>query len=297
MVDGLLFRLGVRMFKFFVSVVDISAPIFVVSAMLNVGLAQSPSAIFTHLRNYSFVLKMLLANFVLAPLLMIFVLTFTSFDPAIRDGLLIYSLCAGAPFLIKLTKMAEHHIALGAAVMVLLVVSTVIYAPLVLPVVVYGVTIDPWAVAKPLFIQMLLPIPVGMLLTGFLPDIAKRVQPWVGLLGNVALYVLLAATLIGYLPSMMGIIRTGAVFVGWGFVIAAFGIGYLMGGGKDHLEDVGGLGTAQRNTGAGVIISLQNFDDRNVLTVLTLVNLLGIVTLMFIARRLRSDNRVDAWTI
>src|SRR3712207_8651791 len=45
---------------------------------------------------------------------------------------------------------------------------------------------------------------------------------------------------------------TGAILVGLAFVAAAFGIGYLAGVGKDHLEDVGGLGTAQRNTAAGI---------------------------------------------
>jgi bile acid:Na+ symporter, BASS family len=58
--------------------------------MLNVGLTQRLSDITEHLKNYPFVLKMLLANFVLVPLLMIFVLTFTSFNPALKAELLIF---------------------------------------------------------------------------------------------------------------------------------------------------------------------------------------------------------------
>ncbi len=42
---------------------------------------------------------------------------------------------------------------------------------------------------------------------------------------------------------MLGIVGTGAIFVGLAFVLAAFGIGYLTGAGKDHLQDVGGLGS------------------------------------------------------
>lgn len=86
-----------------------------------------------------------------------------------------------------------------------------------------------------------------MLFARFLPDVVKKVQPWVGRLGSFILYVLLAATLIGYLPSMMAVLRTGAVFVGWGFALAAFGIGYLMGSGEDHLEDVGRPQRARRD--------------------------------------------------
>jgi BASS family bile acid:Na+ symporter len=76
------------------------------------------------------------------------------------------------------------------------------------------------------------------------------------------------------------------------FVGASFGLGYLAGAGRDHLEDVGGLGTAQRNTAAGVIVAIQNFSDPNVFVMLTLANILGIVMLLFIARALSRDNRI-----
>ncbi len=129
-----------------------------------------------------------------------------------------------------------------------------------------------------------------MLAVRFLPGVARPIQPWVAKLGNYALYVVLGATLIGYFPDMLDIVGTGAILVGLVFVAAAFGIGYLTGAGKDHLEDVGGLGTAQRNTAAGLIIATQNFDDPNVLVMLTLANTLGIVLLLAVAAVLSRDN-------
>jgi len=75
------------------------------------------------------------------------------------------------------------------------------------------------------------------------------------------------------------------------------GLGYLAGFGKDHLEDVGGLGTAQRNTAAGVIIAIQNFSDPNVFVMLTLANILGIVLLLILAKFLSRDNQVELKTI
>jgi BASS family bile acid:Na+ symporter len=286
------------MFEFFRSLVQIVAPIFVVSTMLNVGLTQKLSDITRHLKNYPFVLKMLVANFLIAPLLMIAALYFAPFDAALKAGLLIFSLCAGAPFLIKLTQTAKHDVALGAAVMMLLMVVTVVYAPIVLPLVLSGISVDGWAVAKSLFLQLLLPIAAGMLLVQFLPYFAKTTQPWIGWLGNITMYVMVSATLIGYLPNMIAIVGTGAILVGLTFVAAAFGIGYLAGKGKDHLEDVGGLGTAQRNTAAGVIVATQNFSDYpNVLVMITLANTLGIVMLLLIARALSRDNKVETETV
>ena len=160
------------MYEFFRSLVPYVVPIFVVLTMLNVGLTQKLSVIIGHLKNLPFVLKMLAANFVVAPLLMIIVLKLTSIDPALKAGLLVFSLCAGAPFLIKLTQAAEQNMALGAAVMMLLMVATVVYVPLVLPLFLDGVAVDAWAIAKALLLQMILPIAVGMLLVQFLPDLS-----------------------------------------------------------------------------------------------------------------------------
>jgi BASS family bile acid:Na+ symporter len=104
----------------------------------------------------------------------------------------------------------------------------------------------------------------------------------------------MAATLIGFLPNMLSIVGTGAILVGLLFVVIAFGIGYLAGAGKDHLQDVGGLGTAQRNTAAGMIVAAQNFGEYpNVLVMLTLANLLGIILLLFIAKAISRNNKAE----
>ena len=282
------------MLEVFKSAVPYLTPIFVISTMLNVGLTQTLSAIVKHLKNVPFVLKMLVANFVAAPLVMIVMLYFAPFDPALKAGLLIFSLCAGAPFLIKLTQMAEQEVSLGAAVMMLLMVVSVAFVPLALPLILSGLTVDAWAIGRTLGLQMLLPIIVGMLAIQFIPVIARKAQPSVGWVGNITLYALIIATLVGYSANMLSIVGSGAILACLLFVLIAFGIGYLTGAGKDHHEDVGGLGTAQRNTAAGMIIATQNFSDHpDVLVMITLANTLGIVMLMFIAKRLSRDNKVE----
>jgi bile acid:Na+ symporter, BASS family len=273
------------------------APVFVISTMLHVGVTQKPSAIAVHLKNWPFLLKMLLANFVFAPLVMVVALYFAPFEPALKAGLLIYALAAGSPFLIRLTQTAQHEVALGAAVMMVLMVVTVIYLPLVLPLLLSGVDVDAGAIAKVLLLTMLLPIAVGMLIAQLLPTLSREVHPWLARLGNAALYAMVVATLVGYIPNMVNIIGTGALLFGLVFVAAAFGIGYLAGAGHDHLEDVGGLGTAQRNMAAGVIVALANFTDRNVFVMLTFANILGIVMLLFIARALSRDNKLKIETV
>src|SRR5688572_32896470 len=111
------------MFAFFQAVAQTVVPIFVIATMLNVGLTQRVSDIVGHLKEWPFVLRMVVANFVLVPLLTLAILNYATFDPALKAGLLIFSLCAGAPFLIKLAQVSENDLALAAATMLLLVVE------------------------------------------------------------------------------------------------------------------------------------------------------------------------------
>lgn len=284
------------MFAFLRTVAQIAIPVFVVSTMLNVGLTQRPTDILKYWRDWRFALRMLVANFVLAPLVMFALLQLATFDPALRAGLFLYSLCAGAPFLIRLTQIARHGLALGAAVMVVLVVGTVIYVPIVLPLTLSGISFNAGGIALTLFVQMLLPIAIGMLVVRAVPTVARPVQPWVAKIGNYSLYVVIVATLIGYFPSMLATITTGAIPIGLAFIIAAFGIGYVLGGRRDELQDIGGLATAQRNTAAAMVIAAENFTDPQVLVTITLVSTFGLVLLLIIARVLARDNPVQAPT-
>src|SRR5690606_22953586 len=97
-----------RMFEFFQQVAAIAVPVFVIAIMLNVGLTQRASRILECLKGWPFVLRMLVANFVAAPVAMILIVRVLDLAPAFEAGLLVYSLSAGAPFLIKLTEAAEH---------------------------------------------------------------------------------------------------------------------------------------------------------------------------------------------
>jgi BASS family bile acid:Na+ symporter len=278
------------MVEFLQRLVGFAIPVFVVAAMLTVGLTQTPAEILAHLEDRAFVLKMVVANFVLVPLLTLGVLQVGSFDPGFEAGLLLFGVCAGAPFLIKLTQTAEHDLALGAATMMLLMLLTVAYVPLVLPRLLPGTSIGAWQIARPLLVQMVLPLAAGMLAARFLGRFARRAQPLVGRLSNWALYAVLGGTLVGYFTDLADLVVSGAILAVLVVVAAAFGIGYLAGRGKDHHEDVGGLGTAQRNTAAGLIVATENFGDPDVLVVLTVATLVSIVALLLVARMLSRDN-------
>lgn len=278
------------MYEFFQDLTSVVLPVFVISTMFNVGLTQKPSAIAENLRNWHFLVRMLFANFIIVPSLMFALVNLVGdYSPAQAAGLMIMSVCAGAPFLIKLTQTSENDIALGATVMMVLMVATVVIAPVMLPFVIEGLEVNAWGIAQSLFLQMLLPIIVGMIVAQVVSSFADSIQPWVARIGNIALYVVLGATIVGYWPEIRDLLGTGAIAGGLVVLLLAFFVGYLFGDGKDDLQDVGGLGTAQRNTAATMIIASDNFTDPVVFVIVSVVNALGIIMLMLIARGLSRD--------
>ncbi len=278
------------MYAFFQDLTSVVLPVFVLSTMLNVGLTQKPTAILGNLRNWHFLVRMLIANFLIVPALMIALVHVTDFEPALQAGLLVLSVCAGAPFLIKLTHTSENDIALGATVMMVLMVATVAIAPSLLPLIIEGVEVDAWAVARSLFVQLLLPIIAGMLMAQFTTAVADAIQPWAARIGNYALYGVLGGTLVGYWPNIQDIAGEGAFLGGLVVLLMACWIGYRMGDGRDRLQEVGALGTAQRNTAASMIIATANFSDSDVFVIIAVLNALGIIMLMVIARLFSSDS-------
>jgi bile acid:Na+ symporter, BASS family len=278
------------MFDLMIRISQLALPVFIFCTMVNVGLTQHPKRIIKYWKEWRFYLKMLVANFLAAPAVMWLLLQFWPLPIEYMAGLAVLSLCAGAPFLIKLTATSEHDAALGAATMLMLVLATIVVVPLALPALLPKLAVDGGAMGWTLVKQLLLPIVAGTLLAQLLPNFSRRLQPWVARIGNLALHVVLVSTIIGHLPEMPAIIRSGALILGLLFILAAFGIGYVAGWGSDALEDIGGLATAQRNTAAAMLVAASSFTSPTVFVLITLVNALGIVVLLVVAGRLKGDN-------
>lgn len=281
------------MYEVFQTIGSWGVLVFVISSMLNVGLTQKPAKLVRHLHNRAFLLRMLLLNFIVVPALMISLTQILPLEPIYAAGLVIFSLAAGAPFLIKLTSVSQSDIALGATVLLVLMITSVVVMPAVLPLVLEGVTVDVWAIVEALVVQMLLPLVAGMVLLQVAEPFVSVIQPWVARLSNIALYVMVIAIVLGYLPSMADIELWKALGAGMLVLVLALFLGWTMGDGHGHLMEVGGLGTAQRNTAASLIVAQGSFDDPRVLVVIVLLNTFGVIMLIAAAKLMSKDNRFD----
>jgi len=240
------------------SVVPYATLVFATSSMLAAGLSTSASRIAGPVKNKLVVFLALIANFVLVPLLGFLVVRAFRLEFPLAIGLFLVSTAAGAPFLMKLVRVAHGSMSFAAALLVLLlpltIVSLVGLVPLALP----QAEVNAWAIAQPLLWSMLLPLAVGVLARPRMPALAARMLPTLHRISTLSLVVLVAGTLFANWDTL-GEIGFKGLFCAALLILGAFSIGYTLGGRLPKNRRVLALGTAQRNISAAAVVSTQTF--------------------------------------
>jgi predicted Na+-dependent transporter len=270
----------------FVAIAQLSGLLFVVSSMLAMGLSLTMPMILQPLRNLRLVALALLANFVLVPLLAYLIAALIPLEESLEIGLIVLACAAGAPFLPKLVQGAKGNVALGVGLMVLLMVVTIAYIPIVLPLLLSGVQVNPWEIAQSLIVLMLIPLALGLLMKSHSPDTADHWQPLMNKISSLAILILLVAGLGLNIPNILSLIGTGGILALLLFIVGSLVVGYVLGGRDQGVRSVMGLGTAQRNVSAAIVVAAQNFPSGNTLAFVLVAAILLLLILLPTARRL-----------
>jgi len=245
--------------EFFSVIAAISGLSFVVASMLAMGLSLTMAQILQPLKNVRLVILALVANFVLVPLLAYGITRLIPLDQSLQIGLIVLSTVAGAPFLVKEVQAAKGNLALGVGLMFLLMIVTIIYVPLALPVLLPGVEVNPWDIAKSLIMTMLLPLVLGLLFRSNSPEDAQHWAPMLNKASGLALLLMLVTGVglnVSNIISLIGSLGFLALIL---FVVGSLVIGFLLSGRDPAVRSVMGLGTAQRNVAAAILVSTLNF--------------------------------------
>ena len=264
---------------------QLSVLVFVIGSMMSMGLTLTMPRITAPLKNARLVIFALAANFILVPALAYGMTLVFSLDESVEIGLILLSTAAGAPFLPKLAGAAKGNLAFSVGLMVLLMVVTIIYLPLVLPLLLGDVEVNPWDIAKSLIVMMLIPLAIGLFIRARYEDTAAKIQPTFGMASNISLLALMVLGLVLNFDSMIDLVGSLGILAGVIFIVVALVIGYLLGGSDSSIKSVVGLGTAQRNISAALVVAAQNFDS-DVITYLMVIALIGLVVLMPMAGEL-----------
>jgi BASS family bile acid:Na+ symporter len=79
--------------------------------------------------------------------------------------------------------------------------------------------------------------------------------------------------------SMIALVGTFGILAGIIFIVISLVVGYLLGGSDSDIRSVMGLGAAQRNIAAALVVAAQNFGT-DVVTYLMVMALISLIILM-----------------
>ena len=244
---------------------------FVVSSMLAMGTGLTVGEIVAALRNHRLIMVALLANFVLMPLGALTLAKVLWLDEPLGVGLLLLGCAAGAPFLPKLAQLSRGNLPFAVGSMVLLMIITVGYLPIVLPLLLPEVTVNPAKIAQSLIVLMLLPLGIGLFAKTRHGRLSARVKPFLDRLSSISLVLLILLISIVNFDKVLQVFGTRGILAGLLFIAFGCLMGWLLGGPGDDTRRVLALGTGQRNIAAALVVGSQSFTDQGVTVMVVVV--------------------------
>ena len=212
------------------------------------------------------IVKALIANFVVQPAVAVALLYLFKPSPMGSVGIVLLAACPAAHYAMPFTKIGKGNLAAAAGLLVLLALSTIVFAPLVLDLALplFGdgskpVHVPASNVVKTVGFIILLPLAIGMALYRWAPALAERIRKPVNGLA-VVLNVALFAAVLGIQGHQL---EQFQLLDGWAamvlLAVASLVIGWVMGGPNGHNRMALAHNTLLRNMGPALVIATSHF--------------------------------------
>lgn len=244
--------------------------VFMIGNLLDMGLKLQLSEAFRGLRDVRFVFWSLLWGFVLVPGIALAITKIIPIESPYAMGLILLGMTPCAPFLLPMVHRAKGDMGYTAAFMLLASVITVVYMPMMVPVMVKGLSASAWTIAKPLILFLMVPFAVGLVIQHRSAVLASRIEPFINKVTGIDTLVMLLLCIVIYgkrFIALQGSYVIGAQLIL--FSLATIGpFVFSVGLGREQ-KTVVSLGMATRNLGAAFapLFSLPDVDKRAMVTV------------------------------
>src|SRR5271166_2996103 len=200
---------------------------------------------------------------------------------------LLMSLAPCAPFLQQMVGKARGDMGFAGALIPLVAVGTVVLMPLMAPLLIKGLTISTWALAKPLLLTILLPLLLGAGIRHYAATGADKIFPAVKGLALLSTLLTIVWCLLIYGRGMLNtagelaLLSMTLFMVGMALITYRFGFGM-----KQNQRSVMALGMGTRNVAAvlAAALAIPNADPR--IVVMTIMWTLWSVVLAAIAAKI-----------
>jgi len=231
----------------------VTVVIFMVGNLLELGLRLDLKKAMAGLRDVRFVTLSLLWAFVLCPALAYALGVVLPLTEPYAMGLLLLGLAPCAPLLPGMVDKARGDVNYAASFMLLASAGTVIYMPLAVPLLVKGLTVSAWTVAKPMLFLVMIPLVVGIAIQMRRPSTASFLAPYVKKVTAVDTLLMLLVVVVMYGKGFAAAIGTWAILAQVLFftltIVASYALAF---GVPPRRKSVLTLGLSTRNCGAAL---------------------------------------------
>jgi BASS family bile acid:Na+ symporter len=239
--------------------------VFTVSNLAAMGLQVKVPDVVVALRNRKSIALIFLWGWVVGPAFGYLITRVLPLAEPYVIVVLLTSLAPCAPFLPPMVVKARGDMGFTGAFIPLVVVGTVVWMPLMAPLLITGLTIDTWALAKPLLLTILVPLTIGTAIRYFAGSVATRIFPAVKVLAGLSTLMTIIWCLVLYGRAILNTAGSFALLsmtlfmVGMALVTYRFGFGM-----KQNQRSVMSLGMGTRNIAAvlAAALAIPNADTR-----------------------------------
>ena len=262
---------------------NITVVVFTVSGLMAGGLECDLKLALKWLRSPKLLVPCVLWSWVVGPALAWLIIRVLPLWEGHAAGLMLCSLAPIAPFLPLAAMKARGDMTFSGAYVLLGTILTVVLMPLMAPLLIQGLTLSTWPLAKPLILLVLIPLLIGVGIRAYSAKVATKIFPWVKKTSGVWLLLCLGTTLWiygGQMLSTVGSFAPGAWVI---FMVVMAVLPYLIGFGlTQNQRSVMALGQSSRNISAGFVafFGISNAPEGMFLMVLLVVPLHVIIGLL-----------------
>lgn len=231
----------------------ITMVIFMIGNLLDLGLRLNLKEALRGLRDVRFVTLSVLWAFVLCPALAYALTLVIPLTPPYAMGLILLGLAPCAPLLPMMTEKARGDLNYAASFILLASAGTVIYMPIMVPLMVKGLTVSAWAVAKPMLILVMIPLVIGIVIQLRWAATATLIQPFVKKATGIDTLLMLVVIVLLFGKGFLSAVGTYAIGTHLIFFTVITAASYALGFGMPpRQKSVVSLGICTRNCGAAM---------------------------------------------
>lgn len=233
---------------------NITVVVFTVANLMAGGLECDLKQALTWLRSPKLLVPTLLWSWVVCPAFAWLIIRVLPLSEGHAAGLMLCSLAPIAPFLPLAASRARGDMTFSGAYILLGTVVTVVLMPVMAPLLIKGLTLSTWPLAKPLIILVLIPLLIGIAIRHYKPAVAAKIFKPVKKTGGLFLLLCLGTCLWIYGKEMLGTVGSYAPGAWVVFMVVMAILPYWISFGlKQNQRSVLAIGQSSRNISAGFV--------------------------------------------